>query len=182
MARGGASALLPSSLVRQIDRKRRAAGVSVSRLTALAGVDDRSYRRNVKDGRYARRSTVAKLEAALKRAVANKSLNVPQHELIRSTYRVHLAARAEALGLDVARCLAADAGDIAAWKYATPARWQAIYMTVIALNLQPVRMAEALELSRPAITKILQGVEDSRDDPEIDHALNEYEQIMGGTV
>ncbi len=99
--------------------------------------------------------------------------------LVRSVYRVHLAQLAERLGLDPGRCLASSPGVCGDGRYSAMPRRLAVYMTVVGIDVRPARLAEALGVSRAAITKMLHRVEDMRDDPRIDRMLEEYERVMG---
>lgn len=103
--------------------------------------------------------------------------------LIRACFNASLFCIAKLHGLDprrVAQCpLQPPLGNRPFWLEAMRARRQAIYLVITLMDVPQSDVARALNIARWAVGRMMRQVEDERDDPAIDRALDEL-SFLGG--
>lgn len=156
---------------RQLEARRRAAGVTVTALTAHAKVATRGYVYAKRGVTVPRLSTMRRLEAALEELAKRREPATSLHALWRTT----LGMVAVDMGLVPAEVAAADPhanlkGD-AKWLAAATARHRALYLLVTVHDVPMAQAAAVAGVSKQAVSKGLKGVEDDREDAGTDRAL-----------
>lgn len=105
---------------------------------------------------------------------------------VRAAFNAALYIIARQSGLDPAVVAAAPEqaplSERKAWAAAMKVRRQAIYLTITLLDVPQADMARALGISRPAVTRLVREVEDQRDDPALDRALDELGFLTGAGI
>jgi transcriptional regulator with XRE-family HTH domain len=155
--------------IEDVERLRVARGLSHARMCALAGVELNNYFKLRRGRHRPSAATLRKLAAALADPVPARPPRV-----IAAFHRVCFALAADALGLDRAAVLATDftvTRRTDAWIAAARARMVAVYVTAVELEVDNTELARALGLTRQAIKKARDKVEDLRDDAGVDAAI-----------
>lgn len=160
--------------VAAIEAARRAANVSITALAAAAGIDPRAYERLLAGQRRPRPSTLARLQAGLRKAVATPR-GLVSADLLAGLYRGCVAIVAPHFGVAAAAVLAADPSRGATadthWRACAHARQAAIYVLNTGFGLPQRQIAELLGVTPAAVCLGLKDVETRRDDPDFDRFL-----------
>ncbi|MCJ8143828.1 helix-turn-helix domain-containing protein [Ancylobacter sp. A5.8] len=161
----------------RIDARREAANISLEQLAAAAKVSRRAYQYNLA-GRFApRASALRRLDAALDLLIRD----VAETHLC-ALWRSTLSLVALDMGLVPADVLAAAPqanlkGD-ENWMAAAQARHRAFYLLVTAHNVPMTQAAAVAGVSKQAVSKALRRVEDGREDPLRDRAIEMLAQAL----
>lgn len=108
--------------------------------------------------------------------------------LVRCCFNAALFCLARKRGLDpvvVAACPSNTGGDARSeqgkhWREAMRVRRRAVYLVITLLDVPQADAARALGISRVRVGQMIREVEDERDDPVIDQALEELSFLGGG--
>lgn len=170
--RNGAAIVNPSYL--EIERRRRAAGVSQARLVAAAGIGWRTWQRARAGHTELQRGTIYKLNRALERLAGAPAAPAP--DIIAAFFRSATLAIEAEIGAD-AELIAAttvtrdnrqrDPREVAAGRL----RRLAIYITTVELQVENVTLADAIGCSRQNVQQARGSVENLRDNPLVDQLL-----------
>lgn len=68
------------------------------------------------------------------------------------------------------------------WRQAMKVRRRALYLVITLLDVPQADASRALGISRVRVGQMMREVEDERDDPVIDQALEELSFLGGGTL
>lgn len=154
-----------------INVRRLAAGLTHQELCKHAGVDLNSWHRLRRGEHAPKNETIQKFDNALKNGPSPKP---PQ--LIASYHRLVMVMIAAELNFPLATLLATDftaeRPQVQEWLEAARIRAMAIYITTVELEVKNADMARALNVTREAIRKARNRVEDMRDDNAIDALLS----------
>lgn len=166
----------------QIEDRRAALGVPVTRLTRVAGVTYNYYI----DGRASRTrqgaAVLAALDLALKRIAANRDCDASERSrLIDLVLRALDALVAETLDTDAGRdALFGPDGAPAANRRAALIRRTVMGLANSGLGIAPAHLAAAEGVSRAAMTYRLRDHEDARDRAEFDALMDRIETRLRG--
>ena len=167
-----------------LDKARRAAGVSYYRLCKTARVSRSTYWRALRGVHEMKGTALHKLE----RALASPEFNGPSQfrddlSLIQAAVKGYVAVLASALGVDPLKALThlaehsnGKSGDLIDWGDARRVRDIAFYCAVVALEMTAARVATAMGLSKQRMSQIIQSVEELRDKDQI------IDQLIEDTV
>lgn len=165
-----------------IERQRRGLGMSQAELAIGAGISEKWYRLILRDPSRASDPVLQRLRMAV-RARSQRADASPASLIVHHIYQVLLAFVCVELSLDVAFVRAADprrgATADPAWRAAAKARQMAVYLLNTVSGVKQRHIAAAIGLTPAAVCLALQSVEDSRDDPAIDAALNRLAGLIG---
>lgn len=159
-----------------IERRRAAAGLSQHQFLQRADVPADTWRDLRRGRRRPLPATLLKLNAAL--AGARPQAKPPA--VIAAFHRLVMLLVAERLALDPTAVLATDFSvqrpQNATWRAASEVRLIAIYITAVELQVENPEIADALGVSREAVRKARNRVEDLRDDAARDALIEEVAQ------
>lgn len=165
--------------ITRIERTRRERGISHDFLCRNANAAPRNWFRLVRGEQQPSDELIRRLEAALDMALPRQPPAV-----IKSYHRLVMRALAQEKGLDPDAVLAVDLTrqrpQVPAWLEAARINNMAIYLTTVELQVENADFARAVGVSREAVRKARNKVEDLRDDPAIDALLNKVTQQVRG--
>lgn len=165
--------------VAAIDRARLRAGMSHEELCRAARAGLRNWFRLRRGDHRPSEALLARLEAAVAGAVP-----APRPALVRSYHRLVMRLLAAAQGLDPDAVAAVDLSVqrpmVQEWLRAARIHNMAIYLTTVELEVSNLELGRALGLSREAVRKARNRIEDLRDDPEVDALLARATQQARG--
>lgn len=166
---------LLSGTLAEIERQRRALGISSEMLAARAGLSRSTYVRAIGTA-SARPATVRRLEAALAALRSERrAVREPDTILIRAVYGGFVASIAVHMGVRPDDVHAQDprlgATADPEWRRLAQVRQAAIYLTNTVVDVRQARLAHVLGLTTAAVCLGLRSVEDRRDDPDFDALL-----------
>ncbi|WP_139229323.1 hypothetical protein [Cohaesibacter marisflavi] len=159
---------------------------SIAEICVLANVRVRQWYRWRAGQAIPRPSSLRRMERAIaQKAHEAKRAALYDRALSTTAYRMLLARLADVAGLNVALVLAdnpqAQDKQSPARAAASRCRQRALYLIVTELNVPLVMAAGVAGISKQAVSKSLRQIEESRDDPAIDHLLDEMAgEIHGG--
>lgn len=166
--------------IRAIDRRRAELGLSNEDFCRRAGVSFWTWRAIRRADFVPSRKMFNRLRAALIDPVAAP----PPPAVIKSYHRLVMRTLAQAKGLDPDAVLAVDLTvqrpQVPAWLEAARINNMAIYLTTVELQVENADFARAVGVTREAVRKARNKVEDLRDDPAIDELLNTVTQQVRG--
>jgi hypothetical protein len=120
----------------------------------------------------------------LKAAMQGAPLQAKQPAVIAAFHRLVMVLLADAQGLDRTAVLATDFSvqrpQNAAWRAASEVRMFAVYITAVELCVENVDVAAALSISRQAVKKARDRVEDLREQPAIDSLIDRVAAMAAG--
>lgn len=160
-------------------------GFSIASICELAGVRDRQWYRWQAGQAMPRPSSLRRMERAIaQRTQEQKREELYQVSLSTTAYRMLLAQLADAAGLSVALVLTDNPQDqdkqSPARAAASLCRQRALYLIVTELNVPLVMAAGFAGISKQAVSKSLRQIEESRDDPDVDHLLDHMAGLIHG--
>lgn len=175
------NSLSANRAVAEIEERRLAAGLSVTELARRAGITAYWYRTLRRRRSSPKSSVLRKLDRAFD---APPSFAVSEVARARSMWGAMVMALAEGHGVTAADVVASDprAGKTAdrTWSACARVRQAAIYLVVTKFGVPQRRLAEALDLTPAAVCLALKAVEDRRDDPAFDAALDRAARMITG--
>jgi len=159
-------------------KKIEAAGCTMSAVCRRAGVSDRHLRAEGGVLRPASRWFIRRCELALASLLSGEGMPAePGDVMLRACYRAFQHQLADALG-----AAGADPDDRRPTGTAALARHAAWYLLSTEFAVRPARIADLFGVTRAAVTQALQAIEDRRDEPAFDAALETIgRRIMGRT-
>lgn len=159
-------------------KKMQAADVTVSALCRRAGISAPMFYRAVAGQRTASRWFIRRCELALASLVSGEGMPAEPSEIyLRGCYRAFWHQLAGELGLAEGEPFQRQPTGQAAL-----ARHGAWYLLSTEFAVRPARIADLFGVTRAAVTQALQAIEDRRDDPAFDAALERIgARIMGRT-
>jgi hypothetical protein len=168
-----------------IDDAKRSLGLSDYALCQEAGVHCSTYYRLKKNPEMnAGVATFRRLWAAIERLRRGRASEDVPRPILAQAFKSYLVAAAMAEGLSLEDVLVFDPHENRprdpAWLRISRVRQAAIYLTVTEHNVAGGRLADAVGVSKQAISKSLGAVEDRRDDPAWDALLDRIPQLMKG--
>lgn len=154
------------------------AGSSVSAVCRRANVDERHFQRALLGEKTASRWFIRRCELALDSLLSGEGMPAdPGENHLRAHYRAFQHQLADALG-----AAGADPDDRRPTGTAALARHAAWYLLSTEFAVRPARIADLFGVTRAAVTQALQAIEDRRDEPAFDAALETIgRRIMGRT-
>lgn len=172
------------AFVNRWEAAREALGLPLSAVAMAAGIDEKTYRRIAGGTCQPHPSTAKKIDAAIAQLKqVGRAPRLPQSvRLIRAVFEGQVAAQALSLGLNPAD-IKRQAPELnrpkdPAWLAAARVRRRAMYLVVVALDVPAAKVAEALGLTRQAVSKAIKELEDARDEPAIDAELEAATQWL----
>lgn len=163
-------------LIAAIDKKRAERNIPHDQFAQRAGISIWTWRDLRRGSHGPSPTTLRKLNAALEGQVAPPS----PPAVIKSYHRLVMRMLAQAKGLDPDAVAAVDLStqrpQVPAWLEAARINNMAIYLTTVELQVENADFARALGISREAVRKARNKVEDLRDDPAIDELLTRMRQ------
>jgi hypothetical protein len=162
----------------QLQKKIWEAGSSVSAVCRRANVDERHFQRSLLGEKTASRWFIRRCELALASLVSGEGMPAEPSEIyLRGCYRAFWHQLAGELGLAEGEPFQRQPTGPAAL-----ARHGAWYLLSTEFAVRPARIADLFGVTRAAVTQALQAIEDRRDDPAFDAALDRIgARIMGRT-
>lgn len=168
-------------------RRMRHYSLTVAGLAQLAGVSERQIMRLIRNEQCKPRPRTRRLITTAFRSLANSARangrareTVSRQTLVRGCYRATLCVIANRRRLDFDQIAAGDAAAIAFDPPAMRARREAVYLTSIAQDISQAELASALGMKKQSVSRMLRTVEDSRDDPAVDHELDALAEKITG--
>ena len=154
------------------------AGSSVSAVCRRANVDERHFQRALRGEKTASRWFIRRCELALASLVSGEGMPAePSEVYLRGCYRAFWHELARELGLATGEPFQREPRGPAAI-----ARHGAWYLLSTEFAVRPARIADLFGVTRAAVTQALQAIEDRREDPAFDAALERIgARIMGRT-
>lgn len=169
----------PDSRVVAINKARIEAGFSHEQLCIRAQVSVRNWYRLLKG----EQEPSAQVLGSLRKGLGEFTTAKPP-QVIASYHRLVMMMLANELQFDVVALLQTDFSvqrpHVAQWLAAARIRNLAIYLTTVELEVENVEFARALGLSREAVRKARNKVEDLREDPATDDLLNRVAMMVRG--
>lgn len=169
-----------------LEAARQAANVSVYALCREAGINDSTWRRiRLRGGQSGNVSTFRKLWSALDRFRQNKRQDsAVSAGVLAAAFKAYLLAAAAAEGLKIDDVLIfdhrANRPRDPEWLRVSRARQAAVYLTVTEHNVPMAVLADAIGVSKQAISKSQRSIEWRRDDPAFDELLDRIAELMKG--
>jgi hypothetical protein len=162
----------------ELRKKIEEAGASVAAVCRRAGVDTPHFYRTAAGKKTASRWFIRRCELALDSLLSGEGMPAdPGENHLRAHYRAFQHQLAEALG-----AAGADPDDRRPTGTAALARHAAWYLLSTEFAVRPARIADLFGVTRAAVTQALQAIEDRRDEPAFDAALETIgRRIMGRT-
>lgn len=164
----------------ELEAARSRSGISVAQLCAVAGVSHTTWHRARRSG-YCRASTLRKLRHALAELQREQDMEMRMGDRVAPLYRMVFAMLAVEAGLCPETALALEPRQNRHrdpnWAAAAQVRRQALYLVVTLLDVPGAVAADAVGVSKQAVSKALSQVEDSRDDPATDALLARMEAL-----
>lgn len=106
--------------------------------------------------------------------------------LVRACFNASVFCLAKLQGLDPAEVAQAPEqaplGGRPQWREAMRVRRRAVYLVITLLDVPQADAARALSITRMRVGQMIREVEDERDDPVIDRALEELSFLAGGAI
>lgn len=107
--------------------------------------------------------------------------------MVRACYNAALFCLAKLDGIEHAAVVNAPeqaplGGNRREWRQAMKVRRRAVYLVITLLDVPQSDASRALSISRVRVGQIMRAVEDERDDPVLDQALEEMSFLGGGTI
>lgn len=157
--------------LQRLDARRAAANIPLEQLATSAKVSRRTYQYALAGRFVPRPSTLRRLDAALDALMRDVTAEVPLSAL----WRTMLSLVALDMGLVLADVLSATPqanlkGD-ERWVSAAHARHRAAYLLVTVHNVPMAQAARVAGVTKQAISKAMARVEDGREDPLRDRAI-----------
>lgn len=154
------------------------AGCTITAVCRRAGVADRHFRREGDAPRPASRWFIRRCELALASLLSGEGMPAePSEVYLRSCYRAFWHQLADHMGLGEGEPFQRHPTGAAA--LARHAGW---YLLSTEFAVRPARIADLFGVTRAAVTQALQAIEDRREDPAFDAALDKIgARIMGRT-
>ena len=158
---------------------------SIAEICDLANVRVRQWYRWRAGQAMPRPSSLRRMERAIaQKAQEAKRSALYDAALSTTAYRMLLARLADVAGLNVALVLAdnpqAQDKQSPARAAASLCRQRALYLIVTELNVPLVMAAGFAGITKQAVSKSLRQIEESRDDPAVDHLLDEMAGLIHG--
>lgn len=164
--------------IRVLEKKIVASACTVKAVCARAGVSHQFFYASLAGKRQPSRGFIRRCELALQSLVSGEGMPAEPSEIyLRACYRAFLHQLGVELGVTEAELRAAAPRNLAA-----VARHAAWYLLSTEFAVRPARIADLFGVTRAAVTQALQAIEDRRDDPAFDRALETIgARIMGRT-
>lgn len=161
----------------EIEERRRAERLSIELLCGLAGLTQRSYRAYLAGRQTPRAATLTRLRQALELLAGGSGDDVER------AFHARIRAVALSLGVDDVAAIAAAAraadGGVPGGHLAMQVRREAAYLTVTGQGVAAAELARVIGVSRQAVSRLVQDVEEAREDPAIDRRLTALEKAFG---
>lgn len=165
--------------VEKINQARKTAGLSHEEFCRRAKAGTRNWFRLVRGEQKPTPALLKRLNAALGDAQAARPRPV-----VKAFHRLVMIEIARAQDFDVAVLLATDFSvqrpHVPDWLAASRIQSMALYITAVELEVGNAELARALGVSREAVRKARNKIEDLRDDAAIDALLNRVAQQVRG--
>lgn len=164
----------------RIESRRIKARVPKQALARAAGISGRAYRYLETGERNPLPETVVRLRLAIRRLEADRDQSLADRMIV-CVFKGHFLVLAAGLQLDGFSLLQVDPRDRSDERFgdANRLRAMAAYMTITGLNLEAIKLAAVVGVTKQAMSKWLGKVEDMRDDPEVDALLDRVAEALG---
>lgn len=167
--------------IKTIDQRRRDRALSHAAFCRIACIDHDNWFRLLRGEHRPSPALLVKLNAALDEA----KVQAPKPPIVIAAFhRLVMSLIADRLGLDREAVLATDFSvqrpQNPAWKAASEVRLIAIYITAVELQVENPDIAAALGISRQAVKKARDRVEDLRSDADRDALIDAVAALAMG--
>lgn len=173
--KGPRSSTSPVLALAEIERRRKAAKISIARMLSAASIHPSTYRDGRKQPGRLRPKTLRRLADALDALIAGAVMPGKTLAPITALHRCVFALLATRLGYDVDLMLrqdfSAERPQNETWLRASHLRRYAMAVLAVDLDLGNATVARALDCSRQNVDQARRFVENAREDQRVDAAM-----------